>query len=62
VEQNQRHNLYQYDHRIYKNKLLSKIPELKPFHKGREVLLVFEKDVGPALVSACDYTDAMHLI
>jgi hypothetical protein len=37
-----------------KNKLLSKIPELKPFHKGREVLLVFEKDVGPALVSACE--------
>ena len=44
-----------------KNKLLLKIPELKPFHKGREVLLVFENDVGPALVSACDYTDAMHL-
>jgi hypothetical protein len=41
--------------------LLLKIPELKPFHKGREVLLVFEKDVGPALVSACDYTDAMYL-
>jgi hypothetical protein len=34
--------------------LLLKIPELKPFHKEREVLLVFEKDVGPALVSACD--------
>ena len=30
-------------------------------HVGREALLVFEKDVGPALVSACDYTDAMHL-
>ena len=44
-----------------KNKLLLKIPELKPFHKEREVLLVFEKDVGPALVSACDYTDAMYL-
>jgi hypothetical protein len=46
-----------------KNKLLLKIPELKPFHKGREleVLLVFEKNVGPALVSACDYTDAMYL-
>lgn len=44
-----------------KNKLLSEIPELKAFHKGREVLLVFEKDVGPALVSACDYTDAMYL-
>jgi hypothetical protein len=26
-----------------KNKLLLKIPELKPFHKGREALLVFEK-------------------
>jgi hypothetical protein len=38
-----------------KNKLLLKIPELKPFHKEREVLLVFEKDVGPALVSACDF-------
>jgi hypothetical protein len=66
VEQNQRQNLYQNDQRIYfgtrlKNKLLLKIPELKPFHKGREVLLVFEKDVGPALVSACDYTDAMYL-
>lgn len=44
-----------------KNKLLSEIPELKAFHKEREVLLVFEKDVGPALVSACDYTDAMYL-
>ena len=41
--------------------MLLKIPELKPFHKGREVLLVFEKDVGPALVSACDYTDVMYL-
>lgn len=44
-----------------KNKLLSEIPELKSFYKGREVLLVLEKDVGPALVSACDYTDAMYL-
>lgn len=44
-----------------KNKLLSGIQELKAFYKGREVLLVLEKDVGPALVSACDYTDAMYL-
>jgi hypothetical protein len=44
-----------------KNKLLLKIPELKPFHKGREVLLNFEKDVGPAFVSVCDYPDAMYL-
>lgn len=40
---------------------MSEIPELKAFHNGRKVLLVFEKDVGPALVSACDYTDAMYL-
>lgn len=39
-----------------KKKLLSSIPELKDFHKGQEVLLVFEKDVGPALISACEYT------
>lgn len=44
-----------------KNKLLSEIQELKAFYKGREVLLVLEKDVGPALVSAYDYTDAMYL-
>lgn len=44
-----------------KNKLLFEIQELKAFYKGREVLLVLEKDVGPALVSACDYTDAMYL-
>jgi hypothetical protein len=25
------------------------------------LVLVFEKDVEPALVSACDYTDAMYL-
>jgi hypothetical protein len=67
-------NLYMYESRLkefetnstfnrtrLKNKLLSKVPELKPFHKGREVLPVFEKDVGPALVSACDYTDATAL-
>jgi hypothetical protein len=41
--------------------LLLKLQELKPFHNGREALLVFEKDVEPALVSACDYTDAMYL-
>jgi hypothetical protein len=29
-------------------------------HVGRVALLVFEKDVGPALVSACDYTDAIN--
>ena len=43
------------------DKLLSKIPELKAFYRGQEVLLVFEKDIGPALVSACDFTDAMNL-
>ena len=41
-----------------KNKLLSTITELKAFNKGREVLLALEKDVGPALFSACDISDA----
>ena len=44
-----------------KNKLFSTITELKAFNKGREVLLALEKDVGPALFSACDISDAMYL-
>jgi hypothetical protein len=29
--------------------------------KGREVLLILEKDIGPALLLACDYGDTMHM-
>jgi hypothetical protein len=28
---------------------------------SREVIFVCEKDVSPAIVSACEFTDAMHL-
>ena len=37
------------------------IPELKTFSKGRNVLIAFEKDVGPALASACAEIDAIDL-
>jgi len=43
------------------NRILSKIPEVQAYHRGREVIFVFEKDVGPAIFSACGFTDAMHL-
>jgi hypothetical protein len=36
------------------------IPEVQAYHRGREVIFVFEKDVSPAIVSACEFTDAMH--
>ena len=50
-----------FDRTRLKNKLLSKITELKAFNKGHEVLLAFEKDVWPALFSACGISDAMYL-
>ena len=42
-----------------RNRILSKFPEVQAYHRGREVVL--EKVVGPAIVSACEFTDAMHL-
>ena len=44
-----------------KNKLLQKMPELEAHLKGRDVLLMFEKDIGPAIAFACDYNDTMHM-
>jgi len=44
-----------------KNRILSKIPEVQVYHIGREVIFVYKKDVGPAIFSACGFTDAMHL-
>lgn len=44
-----------------KERILSKLPDLQAYHRGREVVLVFEKDIGPAIVTACEYTDALHL-
>ncbi|CAC5365422.1 unnamed protein product [Mytilus coruscus] len=44
-----------------KDKLLQKMPELEAHTKGRDVLLMFEKDIGPAVAFACDYNDTMHM-
>ena len=44
-----------------KTHILSQIPEVQAYHRGREVIFVCEKDVSPAIVSACEFTDAMHL-
>jgi hypothetical protein len=41
--------------------MLSKLPVIKAYHKVREVILVFEKDVGQAMVTACEYTNCMYL-
>ena len=46
-----------------KNRLLLEIPHLKAYSQGRETLLSFEKDIGPALMTACQLDDdAMHLV
>ncbi|VDI11385.1 Hypothetical predicted protein, partial [Mytilus galloprovincialis] len=37
------------------------MPELAAHTKGRDVLLMFEKDIGPAIPFACDYNDTMHM-
>ena len=46
-----------------KNRLLSELPDLKAYSEGRDTLLTFEKDIGPALKKACDHdSDTMHLV
>lgn len=44
-----------------KEMLMKKVPDLQAYTKGRDVLLVFEKDVGPAIALACSYDDTMHM-
>jgi len=29
--------------------------------KGRDVLVIFEKDIGPTIALACDYGDNIHM-
>jgi hypothetical protein len=40
-----------------KDSILSMAPEIKAFQKGREVILVFEKDVGQTMITAFEYTN-----
>jgi len=44
-----------------KEKLLNTIPGLKAHTKGRDLLLIFEKDIGSRIALACDYGDTMHM-
>ena len=46
-----------------KNRLLSVLPDLRAYSKGRDTLLSFEKTVGQALITACTHDDeAMRLM
>jgi len=46
-----------------KDRLLSVLSDLRAHSQARDILLLFEKDIGPALIKACDhYCDAMHLV
>ena len=46
-----------------KNRLLSELPDLGAYTEGRDTLLTFEKDIGPALKKACDHdSEAMYLV
>ncbi|KAI4830181.1 hypothetical protein KUCAC02_001831 [Chaenocephalus aceratus] len=46
-----------------KNRLLSALPHLRAHSQGRDTLLSFEKDIGPALMMACHHdSDAIHLM
>ncbi|KAK1895105.1 Coiled-coil domain containing protein 25 [Dissostichus eleginoides] len=46
-----------------KKRLLSALPQLRAHSQGRDTLLSFEKDIGPALMMACLHdSDAMHLM
>lgn len=46
-----------------KDRLLSVLPDLRAHSQGRDTILTFENDIGPALMKACDHdSDAMHLV
>jgi len=44
-----------------KEKLLNTLPGLKAHTKGRDLLLIFEKNIGPTIALACDYSDTIHM-
>ncbi|CAC5396948.1 unnamed protein product [Mytilus coruscus] len=55
-------NCTQYENLMKETALAKlKMPELEAHTKGRDVFLMFEKDIGPAIVFACDYIDTMHM-
>ncbi len=44
-----------------KNRILTQNPNLKANKEGRDVLLAFNNNLGPALNKACDMTVIMKL-
>ena len=47
-----------------KDRILAYFPDLQAHKEGRDIFLVFNKDVGPAIRKACEHdadTDAIHL-
>jgi hypothetical protein len=45
-----------------KDRLLAVLSDLRAHSQGRDTILLFEKDIGPAVTKACDHnSDAMHL-
>ena len=47
-----------------KTRILAHFPDLQAHKEGRDVLLVFNEDIGPAVKKACDIdadADAIHL-
>lgn len=44
-----------------KERLLAELPGLVAYKKGRDILLAFEKDVGPVLSEASSFADAIIL-
>ena len=47
-----------------KDRILAYFPDLQAHKEGRDIILVFNKDVGPAIRKACEHdadTDAIHL-
>jgi nitrate reductase NapAB chaperone NapD len=37
---------------------ITKVSDIKAYQKGKEVVLVFEKDVGQTMITDFEYTDA----
>ena len=44
-----------------KDRILSKLPDLKAYRRGEETVLVFETDIGQVMITACQYTDGMYM-
>ena len=53
------------DTRVHSTRLLAQFPDMHAHNKGRDVLMVFEEDIGATLATACGLdcdNDAVHLV